>query len=174
MAIPGSGKVSIGDIRTELQNTGSDSFSLKLAGRPITGSPGTFIPPQYVPINQSSTSKPNNVSPYAISEWRNYDHTENLPCPANFTSPNLGLFYTYYRLQITGQTSYQSIISVTGNSTFNHNIFIYTSYPFDSIGQLVISPWEIGYFTSTETKTFTRTMLTTSEVLHIVICELGY
>ncbi len=80
MAIPSTGKVSIGDIRTELQNTGSDSFSLKLSGRPTTGAPGTFQSPVYTPLNLSSTRVPNSFSPYAVSEWREYNHSENLAC----------------------------------------------------------------------------------------------
>lgn len=168
MAIPGSGKVSIGDLRIELANESTNNFQLSKAGRPTTGVPGTFQPPVYVPINQSSTSKPDNTSPFQISEWRGYNHSENLPCAANFTTPSLGSFYTYYRVQITGQPSYQSTIAVTGNSTSNHACFIYITYPFNNLGQINVSAWTYSLFTSATTKYFTKTMLSTSETLYFV------
>lgn len=90
MAIPISGKVSIGDIRTELQNTGTSNFQLSKAGRPTTGVPGTLQNPVYTPVNQSSSNIPNNSSPYSVSEWRRYNHSENLPC---YSTSEIYLYY---------------------------------------------------------------------------------
>lgn len=396
MAIPGSGQVSIGNIRTELQNGGTNNFSLKLAGRPTTGVPGTFQNPVYTPVNLSSANIPNNTAPYSVSEWRRYNHSENLACtgysfvvfvndtaltdlyqyefstntltllsqdvytisrmamtrdklwlrqgfealnilseyditlspwnlqlnrtidfgviitpniftaksntilisigfsspnyivrevdistntpvqttlfststytlgaaifydsvtnklyiPYNsggneyvgrfsytgsleasvsvsvaivglfrvnnvfygiasnrdiysinfstsssnfektapsvgtnvygvgqytydtsFTSPTLGASYTYYRVQLRGQVNYQSQIEVTGNSTTNHQCYIYTSYPFNNVGEVTATAWTYSFFNSSTTKTFTRTLLNTSETLHFVLYQ---
>lgn len=409
MAIPSSGRVSIGDLRTELQNTGTNNFSLKSAGRPTTGAPGTAQDPVYTPVNQSSSIIPNNSVPYSISEWRGYNHSENDPCigediifiryeyisfegallyrydlisnektyleaglsesddfaitenklflyrqsfdevleyditikpwsitlssnyyfpgdgqasglfaknnttliywytsgsltyvreatltPGNttpsiqtlftidattytvygelyyettsnkyflpytsgsnrfvgrfsstgtleasvpiilnvdgifskgssiygvvytgsggtntndiylldfsvptsiyiksipgsgsavrgvsqakyntsFTSPALGTFYTYYRVQLRGQISDLATIDITGSSTTNHWCYIYTSYPFNNVGQINLNTaWTYSFFNSSTTKTFTRTLLNTSETLHFVLYQ---
>lgn len=171
MAIPGSGKVSIGDIRTELQNSIPD-FSLENAGRPETGAPGTFMTALYVPINQSSTSKPDDVSPYAISEWRNYNHSENKPCSSSsFTTPTLGPFYTYYRVDISGTAQYESVITVTGNGTAANYALIYTSYPFDENGDINIYPLVNLTFFGSSTQYFRIGITGATQILHLVFCE---
>lgn len=174
MAIPGSGKVSIGDIRTELQNGGTNNFSLKKAGRPTTGVPGTFENPVYTPVNQSSSVKPNNSQPYSISEWRNYNHTENLACSSSsYISPPLGIFYTYYRFQISGGVNDRSNIFIQGSGTSNHWCYIYLSYPFNNVGQVAASPWTYSFFSADTTKVFVRDIQNTTEVLHILIYQDG-
>lgn len=173
MAIPGSGKVSIGDIRTELQNGGTNNFSLQFAGRPYIGAPGTFQNPIYVPINESSTSKPNNLQPFAISEWRNYNHSENKPCSVtSFTTPILGPFYTYYRVNIAGTAGNESQITITGNGTTSHAVAIFTSYPFNDVGAIVSLPFASSILYSSTTINFRKGIDgTTPQVLHLVFWQ---
>jgi hypothetical protein len=76
MALPASGTISIGDIRNELLNTGTNNYRLSYAGQ-YNGSVKTS---GYVPINRASTSKPNDASAYAISEWYSYNHSASKAC----------------------------------------------------------------------------------------------
>jgi hypothetical protein len=63
MTLPTSGPLSLSDIRTELTASGiSTNFSLKNAE---TGVYGTI---------NTGGSHPNGTSPYAISEWYNYNN----------------------------------------------------------------------------------------------------
>jgi hypothetical protein len=169
MAIPGSGAVSIGTIRTELQNTGKNNFSLRFAGRPSA----TFNP-DYTPINQNSSSKPNDSSPYSISEWRNYDHSAFGNCSGtSFTTPDISTFYTYYKIRLTGASSYTTSISVVCNSAPNANSTVYTlfytSYPFTNVGQLTGTA--VLTFTQTSAGTSTQTYtMTSSQVDFHVVC----
>lgn len=172
MAIPSSGKVSIGDIRNELRNQAISEFSLKLAGRPTTGAFGTFQDPIYVPINQSSTAKPNNLAPYSINEWRSYNHTENMPCNTTFTTPTLGPFFTYYRVNISGQPGYEATIAITGNSAANRGARVYTEYPFNTIGELVGTPFASFIFDGSETKYIRKGINGANpQVLHFVFWQ---
>ena len=88
-----------------------------------------------------------------------------------FTSPSLGTFYTYYRVQLRGGVTYQANIEVAGNSTTNHWCYIYTTYPFNNVGQVTATAWTYSYFDSSTTKTFTRSMLSSSETLHFVLYQ---
>jgi hypothetical protein len=63
MALPSSGQISLGDIRTELGSI-LNIFSLQQAEAGIYGA-----------INQNSTNKPNGIAPNAVSEWYGYNHT---------------------------------------------------------------------------------------------------
>lgn len=63
MALPSSGQISLGDIRTEL---GSFATNFSLQGA-ANGNYGT--------INQNSTDKPDGSAPHAVSEWQGYNHT---------------------------------------------------------------------------------------------------
>jgi hypothetical protein len=65
MSLPSSGPLSLSDIRTEISNSFTANFSLKNAE---TGF--------YIPLNLAG-SHPDGSSPYAISEWYNYNN--NLP-----------------------------------------------------------------------------------------------
>lgn len=72
MALPGSGTISVNDIRVELGVPSATNLSL--SGLP-NGSP--------VEINPFSLSKPSTSAPYSLSQWYSYDHT---------TKPNLATF----------------------------------------------------------------------------------
>ena len=65
MGLPSSGTLSMANIRAELGVTSQSPFSLRSA------SIGT-----YAAINQCSTSRPNNFSPFSISEWYGYSSTQ--------------------------------------------------------------------------------------------------
>jgi len=65
MALPLSGQISLGDIRTELGMSGTSDFSLINASTSAGG---------YPPLNIYSYFKPNQLSPYSIGEWYGYDH----------------------------------------------------------------------------------------------------
>ena len=84
MAIPSvtSTRVGIGTIRQELLNTGTNNFRLSYAGQQS----GATIFDGYVPLNQSSTRKPNTSSPFSISEWYGYDHSQRTSCSVTFYS----------------------------------------------------------------------------------------
>jgi hypothetical protein len=63
MALPSSGQLSLGNIRAELGMSSTSNFSLFKASTSATG---------YPILNPYSPVKPNNLSPYAISEWYGY------------------------------------------------------------------------------------------------------
>jgi hypothetical protein len=63
MALPSSGQISLGDIRTELGMPSTSNFSLVNASTSATG---------YPILNPFSPLKPNNTPPYSISEWYGY------------------------------------------------------------------------------------------------------
>jgi hypothetical protein len=64
MALPSSGTLSMNDIRVELGIPAQSPFSLSGA---TMGA--------YVPLNECSPFKPNQFTPYQISEWYSYCHT---------------------------------------------------------------------------------------------------
>jgi hypothetical protein len=64
MALPTSGQLSVGAIKTELA-VPNDPFTLQNAEN------GT-----YTPINVNSTYKPDGALPNTITEWYGYDHTQ--------------------------------------------------------------------------------------------------
>lgn len=173
MAIPLSGTVSISDVRAELQNTGTtNNFSLKLAGRPTTGAPGTFQNPLYVPLNNNSRYKPDNTgTTYSLSEWRGYNHTGNATCSVSVLSPSLGTFYTYYKFLVEGDVAERANIEVQSYDAINHWLYIYLEYPFNNVGQITSSPWTYSYFTASSVKTIVRDLENTTEALHFVIYE---
>jgi len=63
MALPSSGQISLGDIRTELGMPSTSNFSLVNASTSATG---------YPILNPFSPLKPNSTPPYSISEWYGY------------------------------------------------------------------------------------------------------
>ncbi len=63
MALPSSGQISLNQIRAELGMSSTSNFSLFKASTSATG---------YPILNPYSPVKPNNLSPYAISEWYGY------------------------------------------------------------------------------------------------------
>ena len=73
MTVPGSGEISLGKIRQELEST---SVSNDYNEGPYTGSTSlsgseTGV---YDTINSGSTSRPDGVGPFKMSEWRSYGH----------------------------------------------------------------------------------------------------
>jgi hypothetical protein len=69
MALPLSGQLSLGNIRTELGIPGVTDFRLSQA------SIGGIGP--YPVINKYSRYRPSSASPYRISDWYGYNHTVN-------------------------------------------------------------------------------------------------
>lgn len=63
MALPSSGQISLNQIRAELGMSSISNFSLFKASTSATG---------YPILNPFSPVKPNNLSPYSISEWYGY------------------------------------------------------------------------------------------------------
>jgi len=75
MAVPGSGEISLGKIRQELQ-------AANYTSGPYTAASTSLDPAEngtYATINICSPSYPLAANPAKMSEWRNYDH--DAPCP---------------------------------------------------------------------------------------------
>ena len=76
MAVPSSGEISLGKIRQELEST---STSNDYDNGPYTSAATAMKAAEigtYDTINTSNASgdRPNNTSPYSMSEWYSYDH----------------------------------------------------------------------------------------------------
>lgn len=175
MSITMSGTVSIGAIREELLNIGTKTFSLKNAGRPTTHNlPGSGIG-DYVPVNQNSPVIPNSSSPYQISEWKGYNHSQHGTCSgSSFTTPDIQRFYTYHKIKLTGSAGFETVISVQCNSAPETRLAtaIYVHYPFTNVGGLTSNgPIYTFQHTSATTLTYTFTMSTDSTMLHVVSYE---
>lgn len=181
MALPASGQLSVGDIRTELVNTGTNSFSLAKAGQQYTA----VYNSGYVPLNQSSTSKPDNSTSFNVSEWYSYNHSQNKACSASSfggsTTTNGLNQYKYWRVNVTGCSGGTSVITVNytngaGNcflpcSTY---VYIYTSYPFTNTGTLTGSPvytFSLSKCAGTGTYTYNYTTSSASDILYIVVYQ---
>lgn len=63
MPLPSSGVIKASDINIELGRLSTEEYSFQFAESGI-----------YVPINQSSTLRPNGASPYSLTEWYGYNH----------------------------------------------------------------------------------------------------
>lgn len=170
MALPASGQISIGGIRTELSNTGTNNFSLVRAG-----ANGVSRGEGYTPLNQSSTSKPNFTAPYGMNEWYSYNHSANTACGSSWVAtPSIGAMYTYYRFNITGTAGNVSTISFYGVSIPNPYIFanIYNTYPFTSTGNLIgTAPLKQLTMFNGGTNSYLYTLTSSSDVIHIVIWD---
>jgi hypothetical protein len=149
MPLPSSGSISIGDIRTELSNSGkAANYSLGVAGAPY----GVARDAEYVPLNQSSTNKPNtnytpSGIPRSISAWIAYDHGAQLTCSISFQTPNItGGNYVYYKTYVTGVAGTYTPIyfSLVDPDIYNYAVRIYDTYPFNNIGQITASPIYTG------------------------------
>jgi hypothetical protein len=177
MALPASGPISMSMLRTELLNEGkTTNYELSKIGG-LIGS-GTNTGSGYVPINRSSTSKPDdNTIPSQISEWYSYDHSANQNCPTgDVSTPTIRSNYLYYRVNVTGSVGSSSAITLDSpNNTLSYNIKcrIYTTYPFTNTGTLTGSPVFDGTFTNTTAQVYNYTLSSTSQVLHIVIWDEG-
>jgi len=164
MAIPISGKVSIGDIRTELRNGGKTNFELSKAGRPTTGVPNTGQNPLYTPVNQSSSYIPDNSDPRNITEWRGYSHTENLSCDGEYflimvTNTYLGLSesidiyrydfntntYTLLMANFTGSENLDDDVAITRNKLFHLETGAYASGDKVIEYDIILDPFSISY-----------------------------
>lgn len=179
MALPANGPISIGAIRTELLNTGkSTNFQLSRAG--VTY--GQVRDIQYVPVNQSSTSKPNitvanNAISRPLSAWYSYNHSATLTCPISVLSPDVkGGNYLYYKITITGSAGTYSPITV-GTANYdgdNYLYYLYKVYPFTNTGDIIASPPENPtlvtiFYGSSGATTYFYQLPSTSNDLHFVL-----
>jgi hypothetical protein len=98
MPIPSSGAVKMSDINTELGRT-STSSNTELSKQ----ANGT-----YVSINSNSSDKPDGVAPYAMSEWRGYNHSAT----TSFTS--------FAGSGIWG-SAFEACQDAKSNNTYYHN-----------------------------------------------------
>jgi hypothetical protein len=176
--IPLTGPISWSTLRSTLVNTGTAPFGLSGAGRPTWTTSQPYSPgtPLYVPKNRSSSSLPDDASPFSISEWRGYDHEQSKDCTAtSFTTRNISRDYTYYKARLTGADGYTSSISIQSNSAPNSNVAvkIYTTYPFSNTGALTNSTPALSYdLNGAQTQTLVFTMSNFSDVyLHLVAWE---
>lgn len=175
MALPGSGPISIGNIRTELNNAGTSNFSLAKAGQQFNA----LIGSGYVPLNNASTSKPNTSSPFQISEWFSYDHSSNRSCGLTFFSAATQIDkYYYQRFLITGcGVGCNSPIRITYTNAPPNNlsprtdyIQLFGSYPFNNVGTLIGTPvisLALG-FGQAGTYDYEWTVSSASEVVYVV------
>jgi hypothetical protein len=172
MALPASGLISMSMVRTELQNDGKTS-DLRLSFLGSMSGSGATRTSGYVPINQSSLTKPSSLLPASLSEWYSYDHNTDKACgnPLNLT---LGGYYTYTKYQVTGlvgSTSTTTMFLPTnpGGNTIKCQIFN-NSYPFTNLGTLTGTPTPAfnGTFTDTSTQTYNFNLTSTSHTLYVV------
>jgi hypothetical protein len=169
MPLPASGTISIGDIRTELLNSGTSNYRLSYAGQ-YNGSIKTS---GYVPINRASTSKPNDSAAYAISEWYSYNHSSSKACSGTgFTVGGINQQYIYYKLSITGAGA-GCIATIdftwTSSGSFlycNQYVDLYSSYPFSNTGTIVPSPI---YSNNGVTGSYNYTLTSTTDYLYLVV-----
>jgi hypothetical protein len=169
MALPASGTLSIGNIRSELLNTGTNSFRLSNAGQ-YNGSIKTS---GYVPINRASSSKPNDSAAYAISEWYSYNHSSSKSCSGTgFTVGGINQQYIYYKLAITsggaGCTATLNFDWTPSSNPFlvcDQYVDLYNTYPFSNTGTIVSSPI---YSNSNTTGSYNYTLTSTTDYLHLV------
>jgi hypothetical protein len=132
---PSSGQLSIGDIRAELMNIGTDDYYLRWAGsfdkRRETG---------YTPINGVSPYQPIHPDPYAISEWYGYDHQAVGPCDTMYVWSVTGPEYSYFRVDpLAGQIGGFSPISFSTYDMLPGESIVakvYDVYPFTPEGGL--------------------------------------
>jgi hypothetical protein len=179
MPIPSSpSEVSLGQLRVELVNTETNDFALKRVGRPTTsGFAGATDPPKFTPVNQNSPVIPNDSPEYALSEWWDYDHSAYGFCSiTKFTTPTIGKFFTYYKIQVTGDegTKVRVRVEPIGAPNSVSYVNVYLVYPFEDDGSLIQDPPEIrltvsGFLNPSEA-IFTRGTVD-PEYLHIVIFE---
>jgi hypothetical protein len=167
MALPSSGTISASAIRTELQNTGkTNDFRLSYYGAPYALARDAG----YVPVNQSSPSKPNttgfnNSIPRPMSAWYSYNHVAELTCPIGFQSPDVsGGNYIYYRVNVSGVAGTYTFINLNliNPDIYTYEVRIYDTYPFTNLGAVTGTPISIG------TGTFLYQLPASSNTLHFV------
>ena len=104
MAVPGTGEISLGKIRQELQ-------AANYTSGPYTAAATGLDPAEngtYATINTCSPSYPLSANPAKMSEWRNYDH--DAPCYASLYALDDGN---------TSNTGTQSYLYSNGNYVQN-------------------------------------------------------
>lgn len=176
MPLPSSGEISLGSIRVELVNTATGDFGLKPAGRPVShGFAGATDPPRFVPVNQNSPFIPNNIAEYAMAEWYRYDHTAYGPCALlPFTTPDIGKFFTYYKVRVTGNQGQVSLVKVQPSANPSNWVYalFYESYPFDDEGRLIkaaVPSIRLSGNTADQLQYY-YTKLTSSDIYFHIVC----
>ncbi len=110
MTLPSSGPLSFSAVNTELGRSSTDLISLEDAETGV-----------YIAINQNSTSRPNGLSPYSMSEWYGYDQN------ATGVDPDAQAFIT--AAGITDPTQQSAIntlvIDLKGYGIWNQMFAIY-------------------------------------------------
>jgi hypothetical protein len=184
MALPSSGQISISSsayaastqISSEtVQKAKAFNYSLTRLSKGNFAF-GARTSNSYTGINQNSTNKPDRVPQHSLSEFYNYNHTQNGSCSGTSFSDILYNYsddtYSYHRIEITGGSGYTSVISVSvpGASYPNSARYeIHTTYPFDSYGVLTGTPLYRGDTgLSSRTDEYYYVMSSSSEILHIV------
>jgi hypothetical protein len=188
MALPSSGQISISSsvyssntqISFETSQSGKAfNYSLVRLSRGDTNGKSNLLA-GYSGINQNSTNKPDRVEQYSLSEFYSYNHTQNGTCSGTSFGDALTSFSdsrrSYNRISVSGTVGSIVIITVvcpdkSGPPPFGPFTYayyaIYNSYPFDTYGTLLSNYLFAGY-TSNTTNTHYYTLVTTSDVLHIV------
>lgn len=168
MSLPSSSTISIGDIRTELQNTGTSSYRLSYSGQQN----GATKTSGYVPLNVASTSKPNNSAPFAISEWYSYNHSSAQTCSGTgYSQGGYNQQYVYRKWAITsagaGCTATLNFTwTPSGSGLYcNQYVDVYSTYPFSNTGSVTASPI---YSNNGATGSYNYTCTSTTDYLHVV------
>ena len=120
MAVPGSGEISLGKIRQELQTA-------NYAGGPYTAAATGLDPAEngtYATINTCSPYYPLSANPANMSEWYGYDH--DAPCPASL-----------YALDDGGDPSQQNMLYDNGDY---YDTNVSTDHP-NALGTWSINVW---------------------------------
>ena len=175
MALPSSGEISAGSIRTEFTQSARAPYSFSFQMDP------TFTAGSndgYTPVNQKSTSIPSPTNPDNMSEWYSYNHSENWPCGG---SGGLGgpvsmdvssCRRKFFQVSLTGGVNYTIDISVYGDE--NNSIYsyrIYDVYPFTTTGAFIGTSPVFSGTMITSTTTHTYTMTSNSVVIYSVVYE---
>lgn len=141
MALPSSGQISYGDIRTETITTARNSYSIAKAA----WTSGSYTLLEYPAINMGSTSKPNINQPATVSEWYGYDHTYALSVPgtgSNLASRSPNTPYSDMYVFDLGTTNGTVDITLRRVNSSANTIQISGEYgyPYDTSGNAVGGP----------------------------------
>jgi hypothetical protein len=183
MALPSSGQVSISDIYTEMdQADRAISYSLARLSKGDWDSKVELVS-GYTGIDQNSTSKPDRVAQFEISAFHSYNHSQNGSCSGTSFGDVLSGFddprRSYHRIDATGAAGDIVVITVDcskreGSEPFGPfsygYYYIFTSYPFDTYGTLLVGNANFSGITGSSTRTdyWYFTLSGTSQVIYIV------
>lgn len=185
MALPSSGQISVSS--SVYASSTQISFETTQSGKAVNYSVsrlsrGDFdskfnLISGYAGINQNSTSKPNRTVQHSLSEFYSYNHNQNGSCSGTSFGDALSSLSddrrSYNRISVSGTVGDIVVITVScpsplGPAPLTYGYYrIYNKYPFDTFGALV-SGFLFSGFTSNTTNTHYYTLVTTSDVLHIV------